>query len=153
MAASVVWVGMSLGWFLLRTGDSWGVHVDAVNLIETALAVGAGAGMKATATQAVQDAYAGLKALVLGRVAKQPTGELTVAEHAKDPETWSAPLTKALRSAGADQDAKLIDAAQQLLQLVDPAGANAGAYVITATGDRSVATAHARDIYTGNVHR
>jgi hypothetical protein len=115
--------------------------MDAVTVIETALPAGAGAGMKETATQAVKDAYAGLKALVLRRVEDQPAGVVAVVEHEKDPETWRAPLAKTLSTAGAEQDQALIDAAQQLLQLVDPEGVRAGAYTvnIAATGDRSVA--------------
>jgi hypothetical protein len=115
--------------------------MDAVTVIETALAAGAGAGMKDTATQAVKDAYAGLKALVLRLVEDQPTGVVAVVEHEKDPEVWRAPLAKTLTAVGADQDRGLIDAAQRLLQLLDPEGARAGAYTVnvTATGDRSVA--------------
>jgi hypothetical protein len=127
--------------------------MDAVTVIETALAAGAGAGMKDTATQAVKDAYAGLKALVLRRVEDQPAGEVAVVEHEKDPEIWRAPLAKTLSTAGADQDRGLIDAAQRLLRLLDPEGARAGAYTVnvTATGDRSVAahTIHG-GVHTGD---
>src|SRR3712207_774441 len=96
--------------------------MDAVALIKTALAAGAGAGMNATATEAVKDAYAGLKALVLRRGKATLAGEVTVAEHEKDPETWSAPLAKILFSAGADRDEEVIAAAQRLLQWLDSDG-------------------------------
>src|SRR4051794_36709345 len=129
--------------------------MDAVAVIETALVAGAGAGMKDTATEAVKDAYAGLKALVLRRVKDAPAGEVAVAEHEKDPDTWSAPLAKTLTAAGADQDPQVIKAAQRLLQMADPAGANAGKYTvnITATGERSVAaqTIHG-GVQTGDTH-
>jgi hypothetical protein len=127
--------------------------MDAVTVIETALAAGAGAGIKDTATQAVKDAYAGLKALVLRRVENQPAGVVAVVEHEKDPEIWRVPLAKTLTAVGADQDRGLIDAAQRLLQLLDPEGARAGAYTVnvTATGDRSVAahTIHG-GVHTGD---
>ena len=125
--------------------------MDAVAVIETALAAGAGAGMKATATEAVKDAYAGLKALVLRRVQDHPAGEVAVVEHAKDPETWSAPLAKTLTDANAGEDPDLLAAAQRLLQLLDPGGARAGTYNITASGDRSVAahTIHG-GVHTGD---
>jgi hypothetical protein len=115
--------------------------MDAVAVIETALAAGAGAGMKATATEAVKDAYAGLKALVLRRVKDTPAGEVAVIEHAKDPQTWSTPLSKTLTEAGAGTDQDLVAAAQRVLQLLDPDGTSTGKYTvnITASGDRSVA--------------
>jgi hypothetical protein len=113
--------------------------MDAVTVIETALAAGAGTGVKDTATQAVKDAYAGLKALVLRRVKDQPTGEVAVIEHEKDPQTWAAPLAKTLTTSGADRDPELIAAAQRLMELLDPAGAKASTYNVAAFGDHSVA--------------
>jgi hypothetical protein len=86
--------------------------------------------MKETATQAVKDAYAGLKALVLRRVKDTPAGEIAVAEHAKDPPIWSAPLAKTLTDAGADRGLDLVTAAQRLLQLLDPDGSRAGTYTV-----------------------
>jgi hypothetical protein len=125
--------------------------MEAVAVIESALAAGAGAGLKATATEAVKDAYAGLKALVLRRVKDNPAGEVAVVEHAKDPRTWSAPLAKTLTEVDAGEDANLVAAAQRLLQLLDPDGARAGTYNITASGKRSVAahTIHG-GVHTGD---
>ncbi len=129
--------------------------MDPVTLIVAALAAGASAGVTDAVSQAVKDAYAGLKALVLRRVKDQPAGEVAVVEHEKDPDTWSAPLTKTLTTAGADRDPELITAAERLLQLADPAGANAGNYTvnIAATGDRSIAahTIHG-GAHTGDAH-
>jgi lipoprotein-anchoring transpeptidase ErfK/SrfK len=115
--------------------------MDPVTLIVAALTVGASAGVTDTVSQGIKDAYAGLKALVLRRVKDTPAGEVAVVEHEKDPEVWSAPLAQKLADAGADHDQQLIDAAQRLLQLADPAGANAGRYTVNikATGDRSIA--------------
>ncbi len=126
--------------------------MDPVTVIVTALSAGAGV---AAATEAVKDSYAGLKALVLRRIKDSPAGEVALVEHAKDPQTWSAPLVKTLAASGADQDQDVIAAAQRLLQLADPAGANAGRYAIniTAAGNRSIA-AHSiqGDVHTGDLH-
>src|SRR3954447_7343922 len=113
--------------------------MDPVTLIVAALAAGAGAGGKDAAAQVVKDAYTGLKALVLRRVKDAPAGEVAVIEHEKDPDTWSAPLAKTLTTTGADRDPELVAAAQQLMELLDPAGAKAGTYTVTAYGDHSVA--------------
>jgi hypothetical protein len=121
--------------------------VDPVTLVVAALAAGAGAGAKDAAAQAVKDAYAGLKALVLRRVADTPDGELAVERQESDPATWQAPVTKAVRESGAADDAVVVAAAQRLMELLDPKGAAAGRYTITASGERSVA-AHT---ITGNV--
>jgi thioredoxin-like negative regulator of GroEL len=139
---------------VIRCGARVGVVVmDPLTLIVAALAAGAGAGLKDTASQAVKDAYAGLKALVLRRVQNSPAGEVAVAEHEKDSDTWGAPLARTLAAAGADQDQQIVDAAQRLLALLDPDGAKAGAYTvnITASGDRSVAahTIHG-GVHTGD---
>ena len=50
------------------------VVVDPASLIVAALAAGAVAGAQNTATEAVKDAYAGLKALVQRRIAGRPAG-------------------------------------------------------------------------------
>jgi hypothetical protein len=52
--------------------------------------------------------------------------EVALAEHVSDPETWQAPLTKYLTSSGADADEAIVQAAQQLLALLDPAGTAQG---------------------------
>ncbi|BEP13413.1 hypothetical protein acdb102_17240 [Acidothermaceae bacterium B102] len=122
--------------------------MDPVTLIVAALAAGAGTGLKDTTAQAVKDAYAGLKALVLRRVHDTPAGEVAVVEHEKDPDTWSAPLAKTLATSGAGQDGELVAAAQRLMELLDPAGAQAGTYTVTATGDHSVAAG----VIHGGVH-
>src|SRR4051794_7893186 len=114
MAVGLVWAtsGCDPVVSVRRGPPSVEVEMDPVTLIVAALAAGAGAGVKETATHVVKDAYAGLKALVLRRVKDTPAGEVAVVEHAKDPEVWSAPLAKTLTAAGADQDADLLAAAQ-----------------------------------------
>jgi hypothetical protein len=118
-------------------------------LIVAALAAGAASGVGATASQVVKDAYAGLKALVLRKVGGTEVGRVAVEQHAADPETWKTPVAKAITDAGAADDPAVVEAARRVMELVDPAGAAAGKYVvnITASGERSVAA----QTITGNV--
>ena len=64
--------------------------------------------------------------------------EALVAAHAGRPETWDAPMREALRSVGADGDAELLAAAERLLKLTDPDGAQHGKYVVDLRGAQGV---------------
>ena len=112
--------------------------MDPITLIVTALAAGAGLGLKDTASSAVKDAYAGLKALVRKRLAGRPNAEVVLARHEQAPQTWQAPLLAELDEAGADQDPGLVAAAQALMNLVDEAGARAGKYTVDVRGAQGV---------------
>ena len=92
--------------------------MEPITLILGALAAGALAGVKDSATGAVKDAYAGLKRLVATHFAGKPAAELALAEHAADPDTWQAPLAKALAETGTDADPAVIEAARRLMELV-----------------------------------
>jgi hypothetical protein len=111
-----------------------GVGMDPITLIVTALAAGAALGLTDTASSAVKDSYAGLKALVRRRLAGRPDAELVLARHEQTPETWQAPLMEELNQAGAGHDANLVAAAEALMRLVDAAGARSGKYTIDARG-------------------
>jgi hypothetical protein len=74
--------------------------MDPITLIVTALAAGAALGVKDTASAAVGDAYAGLKALVKRRLGGGPDAELVLGRHERAPETWQAPLMAELAGAG-----------------------------------------------------
>lgn len=111
--------------------------MDPITLIVTALAAGAALGAKDTASSAVTDAYTSLKALVKKRFAGRPV-ELVLAEHERAPETWRDPLTAELGAAGADRDADLVAAAQEMMRLVDAAGSRAGKYTVDARGAQGV---------------
>jgi hypothetical protein len=112
--------------------------MDPITLIVTALAAGAALGVKDTASSAVKDAYAGLKALVRKRLAGRPDAELVLARYEKAPEPWQAPLMTELGEAGADRDADLVAAAQALMNLMDRAGARAGKYTVSVRGAQGV---------------
>jgi hypothetical protein len=107
--------------------------MDPITLIVTALAAGAVSGVTESASSAVKDAYASLKALVRKRLVGQPDAELVLARHEQAPETWQAPLAAVLGDAGADRDADLVAAAQALLRAVDP-----GKYTVDARGAQGV---------------
>jgi hypothetical protein len=112
--------------------------MDPITLIVTALAAGAALGVKDSASSAVKDAYAGLKALVRKRLAGRPDAEVVLARHEQAPETWKAPLMSELDEAGADHDRDLAAAAQALMNLVDEAGARAGKYTVDVRGAQGV---------------
>ncbi len=102
--------------------------MDPVTLIVTALAAGAAAALKDTASQAVKDAYAGLRALVQQRLAGKPAAETALAQYEAKPKVWEEPLKDGLAEAGAGEDAALLESAQRLLKLVQPQQAAQGKY-------------------------
>jgi hypothetical protein len=89
--------------------------MDPVTLIVTALTAGAAAGGQSVVTEAIKDAYTGLKALIKRKFAGKPSAEVALTEHENDPQTWQAPLKKALLQEHLDQDAEILQAAQALL--------------------------------------
>jgi hypothetical protein len=112
--------------------------MDPVSLIVMALAAGAALGLKDTASQAVKDAYGGLKALVKKRFGGRPEGELVLAKHEQAPDTWKEPLASELTAAHAGDDADLVAAAQAVMRLADPAGSQAGKYTVHVSGGQGV---------------
>jgi hypothetical protein len=121
--------------------------VDPVALVVAALAAGAVAGAESTATEAVKDAYAGLKGLVRQRLAGRDAGEAALAHDDGEPKYAGEVLEAELVAAGARHDAVLLEAAQRLLVELDPAGDRAGKYTVdlrgaqgTQVGDHNVQT-------------
>jgi hypothetical protein len=108
--------------------------MDPVTLIVAALTAGAAAGVGDTAAAVVKDSYQGLKDLVSARFSGKESAEVALAEHEADPQTWQAPLTKELLQTGADTDPSVIEAAQQLMALLDKAGSSGGKYAIDLRG-------------------
>jgi DNA-binding SARP family transcriptional activator len=111
------------------------VDNNALSLILTALTTGAAAGIKNNASQAVIDAYNGLKLLLQKKLSDRPTAEMALIEHEKKPDIWKAPLEEELKEIGADQDQDVIAAAQRLIKLVQPQQAAMGKYNIQTTGN------------------
>jgi hypothetical protein len=109
-----------------------------VTLIVTALVAGAAAGGKGVASEAVKDAYAGLKALVKQRLAGRPDGETALERHETKPEQWGPVLQGELVEADAPADSALIEAAKRVLELADPAGSQSGKYLVDVRGAHGV---------------
>ena len=116
--------------------------MDPITLIVTALAAGASGG----AISALQDdvkgavvaAYGKLRGLVGRRAAGNPGAELALTEYEADPGHWETPLTAKLTQLGAADDADLVAAAKELMELVDGSGARAGKYTVTIKNAKGV---------------
>lgn len=102
--------------------------MDPISVVLAALAAGATAAAQDTTSQAVKDAYAGLKALVKKRFAGKSQAEIALTEYEKDQDTWQKPLQKSLVETGADQDETIVRQARQVLNLVNPQQASQGKY-------------------------
>ena len=90
--------------------------MDPMTVLLSALAL-AGPALKPVADEAVKDAYAGLKALLVSRFGpKNPKLERTIDVHAEDPETFKPSMEQMLHEVGADRDQEVVDAATKLLQ-------------------------------------
>ena len=109
--------------------------MDPISLILGALAAGVTASLQETAGQAVKDAYAGLKALLIRKFENKPAANTALEEHEKHPEVWEKPLERALKETNADQDKDIVQAAQFLFTLINPQQAEAGKYNVEITGD------------------
>jgi hypothetical protein len=109
--------------------------MDPVTLILTALGAGAATGGQAIASDAIKDGYAGLKTLIQRKFAGKPKAELALAEYESDPETWQAPLQKALVQEQVDQDQEIIEAAQRVMRLAQPQQAAMGKYNVQIAGN------------------
>src|SRR5689334_6395674 len=108
--------------------------MDPVTLILTALAAGAAAAAKDTASQAIKDAYSGLKAIVQRRFTGQPQAGIALQHHEADQDTWKKPLEKSLTDNGAAQDPEIVAKAQRILQLVHPEQYAQGKFNVQTTG-------------------
>jgi hypothetical protein len=109
--------------------------MDPVSLIIAALATGAVAAAKDTASQVVKDTYQGLKVLIQRKFAGKPDAESTLAKYENKPEVYREPLRDELNQATADKDEELIKAAQKLMALLDPKQAAKGKYNVQVSGN------------------
>jgi hypothetical protein len=119
--------------------------MDPISLIVAALAAGASTALKDTASQAIKDAYGGLKSLLERRLGDQPLAGELVEKHEEAPDVWEAPLRDQLAKAGVATDAEAIRSAQDLLARVDPDGAAKGKYNVSISGGKGIVVGdHAR---------
>ena len=115
--------------------------MDPVSLILGALAAGAGAALKDTAGQAVKDAYAGLKSLIIkkwGNKTNETEAQTILDSHAEDPEAGAPLVASRMRKLGLDQDVDILRLAEALQKLVDPAGSAQGKYQVTISHSKGV---------------
>lgn len=117
--------------------------IESVELVVAALAAGAATGVGETTSTAVQDAYAGVKALtlrVLGRGESVPSAVVEAVE--KDSVglvgEGRRELVAALTAVDAGRDAELVAAARRVLELADPAGIDAGKYRVLVRDNKGV---------------
>ncbi len=109
--------------------------MDPTTLILTALATGASEVLKDTATQAVKDAYDGLKALIKRKFKGNSDAEMILRRHEQQPETWKAPLEEELDQTDVAQDQEVLAAAQKVMTLIQPQQAAMGKYNVQITGN------------------
>jgi hypothetical protein len=108
--------------------------MEPISILLAALSVGALRGVEQGAEVAISDAYQGLKDLIARRLRGNTPAEVALEEHAQDPDTWEAPLRKALQASRLDQDEEVLASAQRVLQLADPSGTGAGKYSMDLRG-------------------
>ena len=89
--------------------------MDPITVIATALALGAAAGLKPTAEQAIKDAYAGLKTLI-----KKKYSTVSVDQLEKEPESKArrSVVEEDLAGTPADNDDELLAQARKLLAAI-----------------------------------
>jgi hypothetical protein len=99
------------------------VDVSGLELVVAALAAGASAGLTDTASSAVRDAYAGLRAAVRRRLAARTEDDARILDASDvESEAWQAQLSDVLSASGADRDEEILAAARTLLQELETAG-------------------------------
>jgi hypothetical protein len=114
--------------------------MEPVTLIVAALAAGAAAGAQGTATDAVKDAYNGLKSLVRRRLAGRSDGAQVLERHEAAPEEWHPRLEAELVEADAGADPAAVDAARHLMALLD--GGTSARYQMDFRGAQGVQHGH-----------
>ncbi|MDZ8140938.1 MAG: hypothetical protein RM049_37570 [Nostoc sp. DedQUE04] len=92
--------------------------MEPISLIIAALGAGAIAAAKDTATTAVKDAYQGLKGLIKKKFEGDVLGQAMVDAKPEEIKQAEDLLKDKITKAGADQDAAIIQAAQELLNQV-----------------------------------
>jgi hypothetical protein len=111
-----------------------------VELIVTALAAGATAGAQGTASEAVKDAYAFLKASIRRRLGGRDQARAALEADEIDPGLWQARIGSDLQETGAAIDEQVLAAARELLALAEPG--KAATFNITGTVHGAVGQFH-----------
>ncbi|WP_340681774.1 hypothetical protein LCL61_23910 [Amycolatopsis coloradensis] len=120
--------------------------IESVELVVAALAAGAAVGARETASNAVKDAYSGVKTLALRTLRRSDSVPPEVVEAVEsdaitpieDGAARRRELTAALAAADAGADDELVAAALKVLELTDPAGTQEGKYRVLMHGNKGV---------------
>lgn len=118
--------------------------MEPISMIVGALVAGASTALKDTASQAVKEAYQGLKTLVIQHwkakakddAKAEERAELIFEELEHDPEGFKNPLERKLNEIMPEPDTALIERAQQLEKLLEESGHSVGKYAVK-IGDNS----------------
>jgi len=109
--------------------------MDAAVLILTALQATSVASSIVSKSDIAKDAYASLRSHIQDKFVGRPGAELALIEYEADPETWEAPLRKALVQVQADQDKDIIDAARRVMKFITPPQSEVGKYNVQISGN------------------
>lgn len=107
--------------------------MDKLTLIVDALSTATALVAKQAVGEAVKDAYHSLKYKIQQKLAGNKDAEMILVKHEGKPATWKEPLKDFLAEAGADGDHELVQAAQNLMMLLNPQ--QAGKYNIQISGN------------------
>jgi hypothetical protein len=111
--------------------------MDPLTILVTALVTGAAEKLKPTAGKAVEEAYEGLKALLLRKFGDKEdvSDAVDKVEGKPGSQAREGLLKEELEAAGAHEDEELLAAAKALLEQADPQGAQQDKYSITFHGE------------------
>lgn len=109
--------------------------MDPINLILSALLTGAIAGAQHTASEAIKDAYQGLKILIQNKIKGKPEAELIFSKYEEKLETWEKPLRELLVEIEVDKDSEVIGAAKKMLTLIKSDKALSGKFNVQIKGN------------------
>src|SRR5262249_44949613 len=105
----------SMGRFVLFFHEEGACLMEPITAIVTALALGAAAGLKPVAEQAIKDSYAALKALITRKYAQVPLDQLEANPSSK---SRQGVVEEELAAAQADQDPEVQQHAQALIEAI-----------------------------------
>ena len=90
---------------------------------------------KEAASEAVKDAYQGLKRLIKRKSGGGPKADVVLDSLDSKPNVWSEPLKEFLRESGLHADPDVVDAAKQLMELVGTSQTAIGDHNVQVAGD------------------
>jgi len=93
-----------------------GARVTEVELVATALATGAAAGLPDTSRGVVHDLHAALREAVRRRLAGSSYGVRVLEAYETDPDVWWTRLLRVLTASGTEMDEEILAAARAVLR-------------------------------------